>query len=178
MGSTVIFSCLDLDSCYEKGEASRESQASEIPAPMSQVMASPKNRKFKEHWSPKSPASATMALDQEPIGTNESPSTPFSVSQSTTLPMVLFSDDDTIAACKPIQRVVPVPNHEGQFEGEEERSKWLDLQYCQFSKKVGVSIEGFESQCYSLLRCIDEERMKKLKESGATASVNLWEEIH
>ena len=35
-----------------------------------------------------------------------------------------------------------------------------------FSKQMGVSIAGFENQCYSLLRCIDEERMKKLKESG------------
>ncbi len=87
--------------------------------------------------------------------------------------MVLFNDDDIVAACKPIQCVMSVPNHEGQFEGEEERSKWLDLQYCRFSKKVGVSIKGFESQCYSLLRHIDKERMKKLKESGATESVNI-----
>ncbi len=82
-GQPSFFSCLDLDSCYEKGEASRESQASKIPAPMSPMMASPKNRKFKERWSPKSLASATMeALDQEPIGTNESPSMPFSINQS------------------------------------------------------------------------------------------------
>ena len=68
-------------------------------------MTSPVNRKFKERWSPKSSVPVTMeALDhcQEPTGTIDSPSTPFSISHTLALPLVLFSDDDIAAACRPI----------------------------------------------------------------------------
>ena len=60
---------------------------------------------------------------------------------------------------------------EVDFAVEEERSKWLDLQYRRFSKQVGVSIEGFESDCYSLLRRIDDERKKKIKVNDTRQSL-------
>ena len=34
------------------------------------------------------------------------------------------------------------------------------------ANKWGVSIVGFEDQCYSLLRRIDEERKRKIKDAG------------
>ena len=172
-GLPSFFSCLDLDSCYEKGEASCDSQASEISALVSPAMISLVTRKFKERWSLKSSASATMeALDHyhAPTDTTKLPATPISVSHTSVLRLVLFSDDDTIDARRPIQSVALVANHGGQFEGEEKRSKWLDTQYRRFSKQVGVSITGFENQCYSLLRRIDEERTKKLKDLGPRQS--------
>ena len=84
------------------------------------------------------------------------------------LPLFAFSENTTAVVGSPI--AVPLqsfaPETGGCFEVEAERSKWLDMQYRRFSNQVGVSIVGFEDQCYSLLRRIDEERRKKLTDSG------------
>jgi hypothetical protein len=49
---------------------------------------------------------------------------------------------------EPIQSLCQL--REGVLRSEAERSKWLDWQYRRFSKQVGVSIVGFEDECYSL----------------------------
>uniref|UniRef100_A0A2N9EU99 ubiquitinyl hydrolase 1 n=1 Tax=Fagus sylvatica TaxID=28930 RepID=A0A2N9EU99_FAGSY len=88
------------------------------------------------------------------------------------LPLVLFSENtatDVVPVTEePIQSLSPAQG--GCFDLETERSKWLDWHYRRFSKQVGVSIVGFEDECYSLLRRIDEERKKKITDSGPRQS--------
>lgn len=126
--------------------------------------------KFKARWSPRSPTPTALEASMvhvEPIGDDGFPSTPSSV-QTLNLPLVLFNDDETTDAphliCEPLQSVVLNQKPKENFKVESKRSKWLDNQYRRFSKQVGVSIVGFESQCYSLLHHIDEERKKKIVE--------------
>ncbi len=94
-------------------------------------------------------------------------STPTEGRLSSSLPLVPFCDEASSGlspiSCEPIQSVDFLQKQGLDFEVEEERSKWLDLQYRRFSKRMGVSIVGFENQCYSLLWRIDDERKKKIK---------------
>ena len=109
---------------------------------------------------------------------SESPASPIEVSEnfdSTStpapanhkLPLVLFSENtatDVVPVTEePIQALSPAQGR--CFDSEAERSKWLDWHYRRFSKQVGVSIVGFEDECYSLLRRIDEGRKKKITDS-------------
>jgi hypothetical protein len=88
------------------------------------------------------------------------------------LPLVLFSENTATDVVPVTEELILSlsPAQGGCFDLETERSKWLDWHYCRFSKQVGVSIVGFEDECYSLLRRIDEERKKKITDSGPRQS--------
>jgi hypothetical protein len=184
-GQPSFYSCLALHD--DVGEASGEHhEASSDPSATPHL--SPKMRlqligKSKDRWSPRSPTPVALRvsmLHHAHTGDDGYPSTSTSVGQASTLPVVLFSDEETTEAlhlnCEPLQCVAATQKVGETFEVEAERSKWLDNQYRRFSKQVGVSIVGFESQCYSLLRRIDEERKKKKIGIGSTANTSVWEE--
>jgi hypothetical protein len=170
-GQPSFYSCLDmLDEC---GEASGACHGLSVTPPSSPTMRPQVTDKLKARWSPRSStpvALKTSMVCPEPIGDDGYPLTPSSAGQTLALPLVLFNDDETTEArhlmCVPLQSVLPTSKPKETFEVEAERSKWQDNQYRRFSKQMGVSIVGFESQCYSLLRRIDEERKKKLVELG------------
>ena len=124
-----------------------------------------------DRWSPLSPSPSSIGV-LEPLPArlvaSNTPALPSSVSQA--IPQLLQPGEETDGLsplqCIPLQRLEPESDQQGCFDKEEERSQWLDFQYRRFSTQVGVSIVGFEDQCYSLLQRIDEERKSKIQDEG------------
>ena len=169
-GQPSYFSCLGSEN--EVGESSHgqtpvDCRTSVCPRVSSPMVNGANECRIQSSQESESSKTKDMRLRDFIVVESDCLSTPTEGRLSSSLPLVLFCDEASSGlspiSCEPIQSVDFLQKQGLDFEVEEERSKWLDLQYRRFSKQVGVSIVGFENQCYSLLRRIDDERKKKIK---------------
>jgi hypothetical protein len=80
-------------------------------------------------------------------------------------------------SCEPLDRIDPLDfyaftkDYSGDVLSlEEVMSVWVSQKYKAVSKVMGMYMRGFESECISLLRRIDEERKRLRQVSGPRCS--------